>query len=307
MFGKKVIFTIIMIVTIMMTSLLPVIAQDEPPPMLGIIFRPNGNAGIVVMTVIPSSTADDAGLEQGDIILSIDGTFVNDENLVDVMADYSAGEIVELGVLRKGETLILEATLGMEINTDGMVESVLGIEFEPDGEIGLVITSVAQDSVAEQNGVEVGDILVTINGRFIGADNVVDALTMPHPVSVLGVVRDGLSLYLGSMQGELDPFQYDLGLDHDRAFLGVILETNEDGDVLISEVRKGGPADAAGLQPGDIITKVGDMEIQNMLQVVETIQQFEPGEAVPLLLERSGNSRLIVVTLGEDPIYSFSR
>ena len=269
--------------------------------MLGINFRPNGNAGIIVTAVIPGGTASAAGLEQGDIILSIDGSFINGENIVEIMSEYEAGDSVELGVLREGETLNLEATLGMEIDSSGMVESVLGIEFEADGEIGLIVTAVAEDSVAENSGVEVGDILVSINGRFVGVDHIIPALTMPgpRPIFMLGVVRDGITLNLGSMR-ELD-IRGDFGNRRNAGYLGISLESNEDGGALIAEVQEGSPAAEAGLEPGDIIRKVDELEIRNVLQVIEAIQRREPGDDVPLLLDRDGSSRLIVVTLGERP------
>ncbi|MEX1296361.1 MAG: trypsin-like peptidase domain-containing protein [Candidatus Limnocylindrales bacterium] len=63
--------------------------------------------------VVDGGPADEAGLEAGDIITAVNGVPVDDTNPLDLQVlRYAPGEAVSLDVLRDGENLTLEATLG---------------------------------------------------------------------------------------------------------------------------------------------------------------------------------------------------
>jgi S1-C subfamily serine protease len=63
--------------------------------------------------VVPGSAAEEAGLEIGDVIVSIDGDDI--EQATEVRAaiiDREPGDEVELGIEREGDEESLEVTLG---------------------------------------------------------------------------------------------------------------------------------------------------------------------------------------------------
>lgn len=63
--------------------------------------------------VVAGSPADEAGLQAGDIITAVDGLAVDRSNPLDLQVlRYAPGDAVTLDVLRDGESLQLEATLG---------------------------------------------------------------------------------------------------------------------------------------------------------------------------------------------------
>lgn len=69
--------------------------------------------GALITEVSPRSPADNAGLQPNDIVLSVnDHPVLIGFSLVDAIADMSPGDVVTLEVLRDGETLTIEATLG---------------------------------------------------------------------------------------------------------------------------------------------------------------------------------------------------
>jgi len=62
---------------------------------------------------VSGSPADDAGLQAGDIITAIDGLAVDRDNPLDLQVlRFAPGDAITLDVLRDGESLQLEATLG---------------------------------------------------------------------------------------------------------------------------------------------------------------------------------------------------
>ena len=75
------------------------------------------DSGIYVYSTTEGGGAETAGLKQGDIILSLDGTEVSSMNkLNQVLVNYKAGDRVELRILREKEELTVSVTL-----TDGNV------------------------------------------------------------------------------------------------------------------------------------------------------------------------------------------
>lgn len=63
-------------------------------------------------------------------------------------------------------------------------------------------------------------------------------------------------------------------------------------------VTPGGPADKAGLKPGDVITKLDDTVIDSGPTLIGTIWTHSPGEKVQITFERGGDERKVEVTLG---------
>jgi len=72
-----------------------------------------GRAGSVISTITPGSAAADAGLQLGDIVVAVDGDPIGDfTDLAAVIRNYAAGDVVELEVLRDGDTIVVTAELG---------------------------------------------------------------------------------------------------------------------------------------------------------------------------------------------------
>jgi len=80
--------------------------------------------------------------------------------------------------------------------------------------------------------------------------------------------------------------------------LGVITEENEKG-ALIEEVQKETGADKAGLQKGDIITKVGDQKVTSPNSLSEAIRSKKPNEEVEITYLRDGKEKKVKAKLGE--------
>jgi serine protease Do len=71
--------------------------------------------------------------------------------------------------------------------------------------------------------------------------------------------------------------------------------------VLVAEVTSGGPAEKAGLQAGDVITRINELEIGEPRQLLLTISQLAPGAQVRLTYERDGKERTATATLERRP------
>lgn len=64
-------------------------------------------------------------------------------------------------------------------------------------------------------------------------------------------------------------------------------------------MTSGGPADKAGLRPGDVITKLDDQVIDSGPTLIGEIWTHQPGDTVKLTYTRDGKTRTTEVTLGQ--------
>jgi serine protease Do len=72
---------------------------------------------------------------------------------------------------------------------------------------------------------------------------------------------------------------------------------------ISAEVVPGGPADEAGLRPGDVIIALGSTQIEDSGDLLAALRDYRPGDDVPLTISRGGrgNEESIEVELGEVP------
>ena len=70
---------------------------------------------------------------------------------------------------------------------------------------------------------------------------------------------------------------------------------------LVQEVVAGSPAEAAGVQVGDIITAVDGTPIDANHRLADVVSQYQPGDRVKLTVWRAGDNKSITATLGENP------
>jgi serine protease Do len=143
--------------------------------------------GAVVSDVAPGSPAQRAGLQPGDIVLSVDGRPVEDARaLSDAIAALQPGTKVQVRVRRQGADRTLPVTLGTfpdetagaGATADG-ASGPLGMAVQPltpdqaaslelpAGTQGLVVGEVEVGKPAEQAGLRQGDVIVSVNGTEV--------------------------------------------------------------------------------------------------------------------------------------------
>jgi Tol biopolymer transport system component len=87
-----------------------------------------------------------------------------------------------------------------------------------------------------------------------------------------------------------------------RAYLGTVPDytamTSSEGGVLLSAVRDGGPADAAGIEGGDVIVSMAKVTIENLYDMTFVLQDHRPGETIEVTVERGDETVALQATLG---------
>jgi serine protease Do len=70
---------------------------------------------------------------------------------------------------------------------------------------------------------------------------------------------------------------------------------------LVARVVEGGPADKAGIQPGDVITSVNKKSVRNESEAINSIGLMQPGNMANITIVRNGKTKDIVAKIGEYP------
>ncbi|MNT09083.1 Periplasmic pH-dependent serine endoprotease DegQ precursor [compost metagenome] len=70
---------------------------------------------------------------------------------------------------------------------------------------------------------------------------------------------------------------------------------------LIAAVVQGGPADKAGVKPGDVLTKVDGSSITDTTALLNAIAQLKPGVDIKMMVIRRGKPTELTVTIGKRP------
>ena len=144
--------------------------------------------GALVANVEQGGPADKAGLQAGDVILSVDGREVSDSfDLPKLIGNLPPGKAVRMKVWRQGAERDLSATLGEQSDSEvaalddssrdnGPVRDRIGLAVRPltgaeAQQLGVSRGLVVADAggVAAQAGIQKGDAILAVNGQPVGS------------------------------------------------------------------------------------------------------------------------------------------
>jgi S1-C subfamily serine protease len=170
-----------------------------------------------------------------------------------------------------------------------------------DGSTGATIANMVQTSAAINPG-NSGGALVGLDGQVIGiptlaatdpglGDSAAPGIGFAIPASTVRTIADQI-------------VKHGRVTDSGRAALGITGRTYVDAEfqpagVAVVEVRSGGAADKAGIEAGDVITRLGDTVITTITSLAEALAEARPGERTRVTFTRDGEQRTVNVTLGE--------
>jgi serine protease Do len=198
-----------------------------------------------------------------------------------------------------------------EVNKD------LAESFGLDKPAGALVAQVLEDGPADKGGLQVGDVILSLNGKPI-----IMSADLPHLVgglkpgekAELDVVRDGSRKKLNVTVGTLPEEGQELassdsaqGGERSNNRLGVtVVELTAEqkkgldlkGGVVVKEVLNG-PAAMIGLRPGDVITHLNNQAIDSTNTFSQVAQELPKNRSVSMRVLRQGRASFITFKLAE--------
>jgi putative serine protease PepD len=212
--------------------------------------------------------------------------------------------------LHVGDTVLaIGSPLGLDGSVSAGIVSALGrsvtLGAEQESPFGgsssnqqtVVIDAIQTDAAI--NPGNSGGALVNTDGEVVGINTAIASLAQGTSGQG-GNIGVGFAIPIDSARDIAQQLIDNGSVTH--AFLGVRLTEAENGDgALVQGVENGQPAAQAGLQAGDLITKVGDHNVTDAADLTAAIRTLKPGDKVTVSFTRDGEQKSVEVTLGELP------
>lgn len=188
----------------------------------------------------------------------------------------------------------------------------LAKSFGLDKPTGALVAKIMPNSPAAQAGLQVGDIIRSVNGENVRASS-------DLPLTI-GSIAPGQEVRLGIWRkGKLTEIRVTLAAQHDimaqqqygternmqagniaafnvpAAGLSIVVHANADGEQALVVAQVTGIAAQAGLRRGDVIEEVAGKRVNNQESFEMAIQQA--GKNIPLLVNRGGNTIFMAMIL----------
>ncbi|HVP33516.1 MAG TPA: trypsin-like peptidase domain-containing protein, partial [Steroidobacteraceae bacterium] len=159
--------------------------------------------------------------------------------------------------------------------TSGIVSGLSRSGINPDGYEDFIQTD------ASINPGNSGGPLLDLDGRVVGINTAIvssgQGIGFAIPINMARDIMTQLIARGRVVRGWLGVVIQDLTPELAAGF-GV----REDAGVLVAEVMKDGPADGAGLRPGDVITGFGGSAIKDVTDLQKRVAAVEPGRPTPI-------------------------
>jgi putative serine protease PepD len=136
-----------------------------------------------------------------------------------------------------------------------------------------------------------GGPLIDANGQVIGMNTAVSSEGQ----------NVGFAIPIDRITPLIDDLKKGVVPTTNTGFLGVNIQNSPSGGAQISGFTAGSPAQAAGLQTGDVITAIDGQPVATSADAADVIGSHAAGSKVTITYTRGGSSHTVTVTLGSRP------
>ena len=211
------------------------------------------------------------------------------------------------------------------INYGKVVRSYIGVQIQPiddtsakalglKSSMGALVANVISDGPADKAGIETGDVIVEFDGMSIKSvdhlrNNV--SISKPDASYSLTVVRDGRKKSF-KVKLEKMPSDDQLAVENQKQSTNEIgIEVSElnpsvrreygvesqDFGIVVTKVLLDSPANEAGIQTGDLITRVGSRRCRSVKQFDSLVKNTKRRGMLMLHIKRDGNAQYVTLDL----------
>jgi serine protease Do len=146
-----------------------------------------------------------------------------------------------------------------------------------------------------------GGPLFNLKGEVIGINSQIysqtggyQGLSFAIPIDVAAKVKDQLVQHGKVTRGRLG-----VSIQEVTQALADSFGLKGPQGALVSSVEKGSPADRAGIEPGDVIVRLNDREVNRSSDLPVLVADMRPGARAKLDVVRQGTPKTLAATIGE--------
>ena len=211
------------------------------------------------------------------------------------MAQSVMNQIISFGGVRRG-------LLGVNIGT---VTPAIAESYELGNTSGAFVTEVTSGSAAEAAGLQIGDVIVSIDGEPMdGPGSLRNSIGLLRPGDTVevGYMRDGETRTTTATLGERSNVSLAQRLSEiDPEFEGAEFATNSEAQedfngtegVLATSVEPGSPAYLNGLRAGDVITHINRQRVRT----VDGAREIIGGALASVILQVTRGNRGVLILM----------
>ena len=206
-----------------------------------------------------------------------------------------------------------------------VVRSYIGVQIQPINDTaakaldlktrsGALVANVIEDGPADKAGIETGDVIVEFDGMMIKSvdhlrNNV--SISKPNNFYNLGVIRDGrkksFKVKLEKMPSD-DKLALNVQTENSNE-LGIEVSNlnrlnrqefginSQDAGIIVTRVLSDSPSDEAGIQAGDLITRVGSRRCRTIKEFDALVKNTKRRGMLMLHIKRDGNAQYVTLDL----------
>lgn len=158
--------------------------------------------GAFVAEAMPDGAAAEAGIQSGDVILSVNGSSIASfSELAALVSSMGQGKTITLGIIRDGEQMDVDVVLGskeLEVTAESIHPALEGAKLAVSSQpAGIEIAAVEKGSPAARIGLEEGDVIRGVNRQPVASmSDFRSIIEDTSGVIALNIERAGSSLYL---------------------------------------------------------------------------------------------------------------
>src|SRR5689334_9737400 len=190
----------------------------------------------------------------------------------------------------------------------------IGNPFGLDRTLTVGVVSALQREISSPNGFSIDDVIQTdaaINpgnsggplfnaaGHVIGVNSQIESTGSSSSGGQAGNVGIGFAIPSNTVKSVVEQLRATGKASH--AYLGVTTGDAQGAGAQVGGVTAGGPAAAAGLQVGDVITSLGGQTVEDGSALSSLVDEHKPGDSVEVKVARNGATKSLTVKLGQRP------
>lgn len=286
------------------------VAEQVLPSVVSIAVGPGGGTGVIISSegdILTNNHVAAAG-QSGEMRVTFhDGTTAQAEVVgldpitdlavirVEGVSDLQPAAFGSSADLQVGDQVVaIGSPLGLDGTvTSGIVSALNRPVTAGDRSGGQTSTFGGIQTDAPINPGNSGGPLVDMSGQVIGINSAI--ATVPGSEGSIGL---GFAIPIDQAQIVAEQLVEAGSATHARLEIGVNDARGEIAGALVAEVSANGAGAEAGLEEGDVITRINDVQINDAESLIAAVRSYRPGDEVTLTVVRDGETQELAVTLG---------